>query len=101
MITIVVHTPTCEDFVEVVTYFIIEYKMSQYNDVINKNNLKNIWEDYKHETCAYISIGNNTDIGNYIRYSERDYYKDYNILSMGEFYKRYYSNYDEILKNFR
>lgn len=95
---IVIHTPTQDDFIEVSLYFIDKYEMLQY-DEFSEDDLKNIWNDYESDTCINTTI----DKDGLIKYTSCDFYKSWGdtVLNMNDFYRDYYNNSKEILKDFK
>lgn len=91
---IVVHTPTLEDFTEIVNYaFGCGYKWT--DDCYNSLHPE-FWKEYRWKTCISII----TPYG--MQYADLPYYKGecFNILTMKDFYNMFGGNFRNILNTF-
>lgn len=103
MVNIAIHTPTQEDYIEIVSY-LIEVENIPWSDSTGngcRSILEHHWMDYMTETCIGI---NSLDNGLRILFADRICYKHMNwpILTVRKFYEKYNCfNFKNILKDFR
>lgn len=97
-ITLVINTPTLEDYIEVVSYFLYVLKIPWSGNISDILEIQ--WTDYRDKTC----IGLNED-GEYkcIRFGDIKCYKslDCDIMDIDWFYREFCSKSNDLLKEFK